>query len=61
MASTPEGEEGDDVWGSCVSSVEQKYIKLQLGDDLYCEIWKSRSKEGQSEAKSMAINLVNKL
>ena len=43
VASTPEGEDGDDVWGSLVIPVEKKYLKLQLGDALFCEIWKSKS------------------
>ena len=44
VANSPEGDDGEDVWGSLVSAVEQKYLKLQLGDALFCEIWKSRSK-----------------
>jgi len=44
VASTPEGPDGDDVWGSIVAYVEKKYLKLQLGDALFCEIWKSKSK-----------------
>ena len=44
VASTPEGEDGDDVWGSWVVHVEKKYLKLQLGDALFCEIWKSKAK-----------------
>ena len=44
VASTPEGEEGYDDWGSFVNPVEQKYLKLQLGDHLYCEIWKTYSR-----------------
>jgi len=43
VASTPEGEDGDDVWGSMVTTVEKKYLKLQLGDALFCEIWKSHN------------------
>ena len=44
ITSTPEGDEGDNVWGSFVNSVEHKYLKLHLGDHLYCEIWKSYSR-----------------
>ena len=40
VSSTPEGKEGNDVWGSMVTMVERKYLKLQLGDKLYFEIWK---------------------
>ena len=42
VASTPEFGEGNDVWGSSVTPVQRKYLKLQLGDKLYCEIWKVR-------------------
>ena len=43
VASTPEGKEGNDVWGSVITVVENKDLKLQLGDKLYFEIWKGRS------------------
>ena len=45
VTSTPEGEEGDYEWGSFpVNTDEGKYLKLQLGDHLYCEIWKAYSR-----------------
>ena len=44
VGSTPEGKEGNDVWGSVITMAEQKYIKLQLGDKLYFEIWKGSSR-----------------
>ena len=44
VASTPEFGEGNDVWGSYVTMDEHKYIKLQLGDKLYFEIWKGSSR-----------------
>ena len=44
VTSTPEGEEGDNVWGSFVNPVEHKFLKLHLGDHLYCEIWKTYSR-----------------
>merc|ERR1712166_557320 len=46
VASTLEcGEEGDDDFRETNASlVLQKYLKLQLSDDLYCQIWKSKDK-----------------
>ena len=45
VTSTLEGEEGDNVSGSFpVNLAEQKYLKLQLDDHLYCEIWKAYSR-----------------
>ena len=45
VTSTLEGDEGDNVLGSFpLNTAEGKYLKLQLGDHLYCEIWKAYSR-----------------